>query len=79
MYQRRTSVMPSGSVALTVTLMVPETMEPLAGEVMEIVGFEPLLTVTLIVAEARLPAASKATAIKKWVPLGSPSVFQLKE
>jgi len=70
-----TPATPTLSEALAVTLIVPETGAPLAGDVMLTVGGVvsgggALETVTVTEAEVQgLPGASLATAVRVWVPL----------
>jgi hypothetical protein len=69
------------SAAVAVTVIVPATVEPDAGEVRAIVGGvvsePPLATVTVTGAEVvRLPAASRATAVRACEPLVAVVVFQ---
>src|SRR5207245_2371462 len=73
---------PTLSEAVDVAVIVPETVEPFAGLVMETVGGVVsggvLLTVTVTGEEVvRLPAASRATAVSVCVPLEALVVFQL--
>ena len=64
---------------LVVTVVVPETVAPESGEVIEIVGAVELLTVIVTVAlVAFCPAMSLATAESEWVPLESDVVFREK-
>ena len=72
---------PPASEALAVTVSVPETVEPEAGDVMLTVGgvvsFD---TVTVTPAEVvRLPAASRATAVMVCEPLLELVVFHETE
>ena len=66
------------SLALAVTEIVPETVAPPAGDVIDtdggVVSFD---TVTVTPAEVvTLPAASRATAVSVWEPLLAVVVFQ---
>src|SRR5712691_7161144 len=76
-----TPTTPTLSEALAVTLIVPETVAPEAGEVMLTVGaVVSLNTVTVTGAEVlRLPAVSCAMAVMVWEPLLAPVVFQAIE
>ena len=80
-----TPATPTLSEALAVTVNVPETVAPAAGEVMPTVGgvvsgAGPLDTVMVTGAEVRtLPAASRATAVKVYDPFGTVVVFVLTE
>ncbi len=76
-----TPATPTLSAALAVTAIVPETVAPLAGEVMLTVGgVVSLATAIVIGAEvARLPAASRAAAVRVWDPLLAVTVFQETE
>jgi len=69
----RTPATPTLSLAAAVTLMVPETVWPAVGLLMETVGAVwSLLMVKLTVLEVLLlPAASRATAATVWAPLES--------
>jgi hypothetical protein len=66
------------SVALAETVTVPETVDEAAGAVMETDGgVESFETVTATPAEVvALPAASRATAVRVWLPVVAPVVFQ---
>src|SRR5712664_4186468 len=76
-----TPTTPTLSEALAVTVIVPETLAPDAGEVMLTVGaVVSLNTVTVTGAEVvRLPAASRATAVRVCEPLLAEVVFQETE
>jgi hypothetical protein len=66
------------SDALAVIVTVAETVDPLAGAVIDTDGrvLSALLTVTLTEAEVVLwPAASRATAVRTCVPFVTPVVF----
>src|SRR5918996_4267436 len=76
-----TAVTPTLSVALALTMTVPDTSAPLAGSVIAtlggVVSDAVLDTVTVTGAEVvRLPAASRATAVRVWEPLLAVAVFQ---
>ncbi len=63
--------MPTVEVAWAVTLMVPVTVAPAAGEVMETVGGA-LATVTVMAAEVVLwPCVSVASAASVWLPFAA--------
>src|SRR5207249_2510659 len=73
-----TPATPTLSLALAMTEMVPETVAPPAGDVIDteggVVSFD---TVTVTPAEVvTLPAASRATAVSVWEPLLAVVVFQ---
>src|SRR5881409_4292713 len=72
-----TPTTPTLSVALAETVVVPATVEPAAGAVIDTVGgVVSLKTVTLTAAAvAVLPAASRATAVRVWVALVAVVVF----
>src|SRR5881296_412666 len=73
-----TPTTPTLSVALAETEIVPETVEPADGAVMETAGGVVSATVTLTaVAVAVLPAASRATAVSVCTPMAATAVFQL--
>ena len=64
---------------LVETVVVPETVAPESGEVIEIVGAVELLTVTMTVALVPVcPAELPATAESEWVPLESVVVLREK-
>ena len=75
----------TSSEASAETVMVPETVEPGLGAVIETVGGvvsgeEELSTVTFTPAEVVLLfEVSLATAVKVWVPLATPVLFQETE
>src|SRR5262245_44407403 len=77
-----TPTTPTASLALAVTVTVPLTDAPEAGEVIDTVGavVSTLFTVTLRLADVVvLPAASRATAVITCAPLLAVSVSQLRE
>ncbi len=62
---------------LVETVMLPETVAPVSGDVMEMVGAPGLLIVTLIAALVVVcPAALLATAVNEWLPLDRLAVFR---
>jgi hypothetical protein len=74
------------SLALAEITIVPETVAPLLGELIETVGavlscgdWPVLLIVTLTLVEAVLPAASLAVAESVWTPFSVELVSQLSE
>src|SRR5437667_990090 len=73
-----TPTTPTLSVASADTVIVPDTVAPVDGAVMETVGgVVSLKTVTLTAtAVAVFPAASRATAVKVWAPLVAAVVAQ---
>ena len=80
-----TPTTPMLSDALALTVMVPETVAPFAGEVIDTVGgvvsgAGPFETVTVTGAEVRmLPAASRAMAVSVCEPSATPAVFHETE
>jgi hypothetical protein len=79
-----TRVTPTLSLALAVTVVVPLTFAPAAGEVIDVAGASvsgagPLLTDTVTVVDCpTLFAASYARDCSVWLPFASVVVFQLK-
>src|SRR6266852_816026 len=73
-----TEATPTLSLADAWIVIVPDTVAPLAGEVMLTVGgvVSVLLTVTEIEAAALLLAASFAVAVMVWTPLATKVLFQ---
>jgi hypothetical protein len=58
--------------ALAETVMVPETVAPESGDVIEMVGAAELLTLTITVALLVVcPVSALATAASEWLPLES--------
>ncbi len=76
-----TPTTPTLSAALAVTLIVPETVAPFAGELMLTVGgILSLATVTVMESEMNCrPSTSRATAVRVCVPLAALVVFQETE
>jgi hypothetical protein len=60
---------------VVVTVTVPETVAPDAGELIDIVGAVALFTVIGTAALVVCPEASLATAVSEWLPLVSVVVF----
>ncbi len=60
---------------VVVTVTVPDTVAPDAGELMEMVGAAPLFTVIGTAVLVACPEASLATAVSEWLPLVSVVVF----
>src|SRR5262245_38591989 len=83
--RKRTPATPTLSAAEAARVTVPDTVAPLAGEVIDTVGGVvsgggALFTVTLTAAEVRvLPAASGAMAVSVCVPLALPAVLHETE
>jgi hypothetical protein len=77
-----TPTTPTLSAAFALTVTVPDTVDPFAGEVMLTVGGAvsgggPFDTVTVRTADVvTLPAASRAVAVSVCEPLPTPVVFQ---
>ena len=64
---------------LVETAIAPETVAPVSGDVMEMVGAAELLTLTETVAlMAVCPVGVLATAVSEWLPLESADVFREK-
>ncbi len=66
-----TPATPRLSAALAVTLIVPETLVPFAGDAMLTVGAVVSLAIVIVTGAevVRLPAASRATAVSVYTPL----------
>jgi hypothetical protein len=62
---------------VVVTVTVPDTVAPDAGELIDIVGAAALFTVMGTAALAVCPEASLATAVSEWLPLASVVVFSV--
>src|SRR5215468_2106996 len=68
---RTLAIVPSGSEAFADTVIVPLTVEPLAGDVIETVGAWLLATVTVTVATAVAPWLSVAVAVNTRLPFAT--------
>src|SRR6266446_4458148 len=85
LYLNWTPTTPTSSEAFAVTVIVPETVAPDAGEVMATVGGLVSVAVwlaTVMVTGAEvvwLPAASRATAVKVYDPSGTLFVYAVAE
>ena len=62
---------------VVVTVTVPDTVAPDAGELIDIVGAVALFTVMGTAALVVCPEASLATAVSEWLPLASVVVFSI--
>jgi len=73
------AMVPSGSDAFADTVIVPLTVEPLAGDVIDTVGNRLLATVTVTVAVAVAPWLSVAVAVNTRLPFATLVVSNVVE